>query len=142
MVLGSLRPRSITPVHIVPIWYAKCMTYHNIAICRHPSTLLLLHESNITDCAVAPPVTIPVPRRAPIYYDGSISSVTCKGLNDRSLGSRTNNIGTTSPLTLITRCGRRCCIVCIFMHSSEYIDTYNQNLSEAYGMLHSGRAHG
>ena len=111
MVLVSMWPCSITLVHIVPAWYTNIhmqASKHIIAV--------NLHESNITDCAIAPPVTILVPRRAPIYYDGSISSVACKCLNDRSLGSRTNNVGTASPLTLITRSGSRCCVY-TFMHS-------------------------
>ena len=82
--------------------------------CKHNNNL---HESNVTDCAIAPPVTILVPRRAPVYYDGSISSVARECLDDGSLGSRANNVGTASPLALITRCGNRCCI---YTHSQYY----------------------
>ena len=101
-----------------PSPHSTCMVHqvHDSYYMASKHIAVNLHESNITDCAIAPPVTILVPRRAPIYYDGSISSVACKCLNDRSLGSRTNNVGTASPLTLITRSGSRCCVY-TFMHS-------------------------
>ena len=68
-----------------------------------------LHKSYIIDCAVTPPVTIPVPRRAPVYNDSCISSITREWLNHRSLGTRSNNVGTAASVTMIARVGSRCC---------------------------------
>ena len=65
-----------------PSPHSTCMVHqvHDSYYMASKHIAVNLHESNITDCAIAPPVTILVPRRAPIYYDGSISSVACKML--------------------------------------------------------------